>query len=111
MARPTSRRPSTNERRVEAVRDALRPVKDPELGLGIVDLGLIYGIAIQDGTATIRLTLTTPGCPLDEYFRKQIIERVQALEGIEDVTVELTFDPPWGPDRMDPTVRAALGMG
>ena len=94
-----------------AVRDALRPLKDPELGLSIVDLGLIYDLTVTEGHVHVLLTLTTPGCPLDEFFRTQIIEHAKRVPGVEDVEVQLTFDPPWGPDKMDPDVRAALGFG
>ena len=84
----------------EQVLDALRNVFDPELGMSVVELGLIYGIEIQDGAVTVTMTLTTPGCPIHESMSTWVREAVMKIPGVEDVTVTLTFDPPWTPDRI-----------
>jgi radical SAM protein len=84
----------------EPVVEALRAVLDPELGLSVVDLGLIYGIEVEGGVVSITMTLTTPGCPIHELMPEWVRAAVSALPGVERVEVRLTFDPPWSPDRM-----------
>ncbi len=84
----------------EQVLDALRPVIDPELGLTVVDLGLIYGIDIEGGRVAVTMTLTTPGCPIHDVMPAWIREAVLRIPGVEQVDVTLTFDPPWTPDRI-----------
>ena len=84
----------------EQVLDALRGVFDPELGMSVVELGLIYGIEIQKGAVTVTMTLTTPGCPIHESMSAWVREAVMKIPGVEDVSVTLTFDPPWTPDRI-----------
>ena len=84
----------------EQVIDKLRGCLDPELGVNIVDLGLIYGVNIEDSRIQVLMTLTTPGCPLDSYFVKDITTRLKSLKGISDVSVELTLEPPWDPSKM-----------
>ena len=79
---------------------ALRAVFDPELGLSVVELGLVYGITIERGVVAITMTLTTPGCPIHDVMPAWVREAVGALPGVERVDVTLTFDPPWTPDRM-----------
>jgi metal-sulfur cluster biosynthetic enzyme len=96
---------------VEAVNDALREVIDPELGLDFVELGLIYGIEISpDGAVSITYTLTTPGCPIGPQVAEQIDEFVSEIEGVTAVESELTFVPPWSPDRMSEDAKFALGF-
>lgn len=100
-------------------------VIDPELGINIVKLGLIYDVSIgqvqdqhqnQNQTRAqvhIVMTLTTPGCPLSAVFDRMVRDAMFGLEGIDadhDVTLELTFDPPWLPEMMDPEARAELGF-
>jgi metal-sulfur cluster biosynthetic enzyme len=92
------------------VRDALRQVIDPELGCNIVDLGLLYDIQISDGKVTVRMTLTTPGCPMQESLAWGVQSALLNLEGVETVDVELVWDPPWSPDRMTDEGRAQLGV-
>jgi metal-sulfur cluster biosynthetic enzyme len=86
----------------EQVRNALTEVLDPEIQIDIVNLGMVYGIDIsEDGKKVkITMTLTTMGCPAYDMLRDEIIERVGSFEGVEDVEVELTFDPPWDKDMM-----------
>lgn len=90
--------------------DKLRQCLDPELGVNIIDLGLIYGVSVEGSRVHVLMTLTTPGCPLDAYFTKDITSRLKTLKGILDVSVELTFDPPWGPTKMSPEGKDLLGF-
>ena len=96
---------------VEEVNDALREVIDPELGLDFVELGLIYGVEIDDaGAVRITYTLTTPGCPIGPQVEEQIREFVGEIEGVTAVDSELVFTPPWSPDRMSEDAKFALGF-
>lgn len=89
--------------------DALRRVVDPELGLGIVDLGLVYDARVEKGRAKIRMTTTTPACPIGAYLVEEIRWALLDLPDIVDVDLEITYDPPWSPDRMTETAKALLG--
>ena len=80
--------------------EKLKNCIDPELGINIVDLGLIYSVGIDDSRVNVLMTLTTPGCPLDSYFVKDITDKLKTLKGVRDVSVELTFEPPWSPTKM-----------
>lgn len=95
----------------DQVRAKLELVLDPELGVSIVDLGLIYGITVsKDGICTITMTLTTIGCPLFGQIQKEIEDQVMELDQIEDVKIELTFDPPWNTEKMTEEARIQLGL-
>jgi metal-sulfur cluster biosynthetic enzyme len=83
-----------------AVTQALRTVFDPELGMSVVELGLVYGIEIENGEVCVTMTLTAPGCPIHDVMPEWVREAVSKLPGVERVTVTLTFDPPWSPDRI-----------
>ncbi len=89
----------------DQVTAALRHVLDPELGMSVVDLGLIYRLDIAAGRVGITMTLTTPSCPLHDAIVGWVKAAVGTIPGVEDVAVVLTFEPPWTPDRID---RAAL---
>jgi metal-sulfur cluster biosynthetic enzyme len=94
----------------ELARRALRAVKDPELGLNIVDIGLVYDVAVtDDGVAHVKMTLTSPGCPAGAEITEDVKRTLMDLDGISDVDLELVWEPYWTPDRMDPRVRAFLG--
>ncbi|MFN0177547.1 MAG: metal-sulfur cluster assembly factor [Gemmatimonadales bacterium] len=94
----------------EIIRKALRGVKDPELGLNIVDIGLVYDIAVSDaGDAHIKMTLTSPGCPSGPEILEDVRVVAQQVEGVNSAEVELVWEPYWTPERMDPRVRAFLG--
>ncbi len=82
------------------VRHALEGVLDPELGLSVVALGLVYEIDVTAGGVRVTMTLTTPGCPIHDTMLAWVRRAVMAVPGVEDVEVILTFDPPWTPDRM-----------
>ena len=95
----------------DAVRKALRQVKDPELNLSIVDLGLVYDVAVQeDGDVDIKMSLTSPGCPSGPEIVGDAQRTVKALEGVKEVNVEIVWEPYWTPERIDPRVRAYLGL-
>lgn len=92
------------------VLDALREVEDPELGCNIVDLGLIYGVSVDQGNVTVRMTLTTQGCPMHDSLIYGAKVAVLKLDAVEDVDVELVWDPPWTPERMTDAGRTLLGV-
>lgn len=93
-----------------AVRKALRGVKDPELHLDIVVLGLIYDLKIDGGRVEVTMSLTSPGCPVAGELLEQARRAVESVPGVEHAEVELTFTPPWTAERINPTIRAALGL-
>ena len=80
---------------------SLRAVLDPELGMSIVDLGLVYGVEARDATVRVTMTLTTPGCPLHGAMTGWVRQAVMLVPGVESVEVQLTFDPPWTPERVE----------
>lgn len=95
----------------EAVQKALRQVKDPELNLSIVDLGLVYDVAVgEEGDVDIKMTLTSPGCPSGPEIVGDAQRVVKLLDGVKDVDVEIVWEPFWTPERIDPRVRAYLGL-
>ncbi len=94
----------------EQIIDKLKQCIDPELGINIVDLGLIYSINIEGSRVCVLMTLTTAGCPLESYFVKDISTKLKSLRGISDVTVEMTFDPPWNPSKMSAESKDVLGF-
>lgn len=101
---------------VEQVRAKLRECFDPELPCNIVDLGLVYGIALQPLAAdrvrvAVQMTLTSRECPLARQIAAQVQRKVQELDGVGEATVELVFDPPWDPARMNDEARRRLRLG
>lgn len=94
---------------VEDVEDALSNVIDPELGLDFVELGLIYGIEIDEGAVHVTFSLTTPACPIGPQVTEQIEEFVGELDGVTTVETAMVFTPPWSPDRMSEDAKFALG--
>ena len=95
----------------EALREALNAVEDPEIGMGIVDLGLVYDVAVdEEGAASVTYTLTSMGCPVGPLFEKEIREAVESMEGITAVDTRMTMQPPWGPDKMSEFAKSALGF-
>ena len=95
----------------EEVVEALRQVEDPELGMDIVDLGLFYGAEIEGPNVKINYTLTSMGCPAGAMFQEDIERVVKEIPGVEGVESDLTFDPPWTPDRMSDDAKFILGFG
>ncbi|GAB6932438.1 metal-sulfur cluster assembly factor [Calditerricola satsumensis] len=93
------------------VEDLLRQVVDPELGVNIVDLGLVYHIEITtEGDVTVTMTLTTPGCPLHEAMITGVEESLRRHPAVRDVRVQLVWSPPWTPERMSEAAKRQLGM-
>lgn len=90
--------------------EALRQVIDPELDCNIVDLGLVYGVECADGHATVTMTLTTPGCPMNEAISAGVEQALLALDGIDSVEVRIVWDPPWTPDRMSADAKRHVGF-
>ena len=91
------------------ITEALRDVIDPELGLDFVELGLVYGVEVEDGDVHVTFTLTSPGCPIGPQVTEQIREYVGELDGVENVESTMTFSPPWTPDMMSEDAKFALG--
>jgi len=94
----------------EVARNALRQVKDPELDLNIIDLGLVYGIDVEDGDVRVTMTLTSPGCPAGPMITNDAYRVLRALEGVKDVNIDIVWEPYWTPERIDPKVRALMGL-
>ncbi len=95
----------------DLVREALREnVIDPEIGINIVDLGLVYDVKIEDSTAEITMTLTTPMCPLGPYIDSEVRTALQGLPGVEDTKVNLVWTPPWDPSKMSEEAKLELGF-
>jgi metal-sulfur cluster biosynthetic enzyme len=96
----------------EAVMEALMPIQDPEIHLGIVDLGLIYDVRVDDDNIVdVTFTLTTPACPLGPMLIAQIQDAIMDVEGVRDVNVDLTFSPPWDPRIMaSDDIKMQLGI-
>ena len=95
----------------EEIFDALRAVEDPELGMDIVELGLLYDVEVEDGRVHVLFTLTSMGCPVGPMLEEQIRDVVAAMPGVEQVESELTWDPPWSPERMSDDAKFILGFG
>lgn len=102
--------PTPKEKRTQNYWALLNNIIDPEVGIGVVDLGLIYDVAIKDGSATVTMTLTSMGCPVGPSIMQQIKEEVEQFPGVKKATVNLVWDPVWTPDRIDPDVRVMLSV-
>lgn len=94
----------------EEVLEALHDVYDPEIPVNVVDLGLIYGVEVDDGNVDVRMTLTFAGCGMGPYIAQQAEWRIAEMDGVEDVNVELTFEPPWTPDLITEDGKKLLGL-
>ena len=95
---------------VDRVKLALRRVKDPELNLNILDLGLIYDIAVEGNDIKVDMSLTSPGCPSGPEIMAEAEQQLKALDGVGAVSMNLVWSPPWTPERIEPRVRAYLGF-
>ena len=94
----------------KAVRDALKTVKDPELNIDLVTLGLVYDIRVEGSAVKAMISLTTPMCPAAGEIVDQARLAIAKVDGVEKAEVDLTFDPPWTPERISPLIRSALGI-
>ena len=95
----------------DEVLEVLRQVEDPELGMDIVDLGLLYDVEIEGSKVKVLYSLTSMGCPAGPLIAGDIDRAAREVPGVEDVDLELTFDPPWTPDRMSDDAKFILGFG
>jgi len=94
----------------DQVRLALRKVKDPELNLNIMDLGLVYDVLVEDATVVINMTLTSPGCPAGPQIMTDAERVVRGMPGVADVVMNLVWEPYWTPEKIEPRVRAYMGL-
>ena len=88
------------------IADALKHVIDPEVGINIVDLGLVYDIQIEDDTVALALTMTTPACPMSSYIKRHAATMLDGVPGVERVQIDLVWEPPWSPAMIEPEIRA-----
>ena len=95
----------------EQVVDALRAVEDPELGMDIVELGLVYDVEVAGPRVKVLYSLTSMGCPAGPLIQQNVEETVKAMPEVEDVQTELTWDPPWTPEKMSDDAKFILGFG
>ena len=94
----------------QAVIDIMKNVYDPEIPVNVVDLGLVYGVEVDEGDVHVLMTLTAPGCGMGPMIAQQAEWAISELEGVEDVEVEMTFDPPWNPDLITEDGKKLLGI-
>jgi len=94
----------------EQILEALKNVHDPELGINIVDLGLVYGVDLQGSTVHVTYTLTTMGCPIGPLIEAEMRKFLSGVEGVEEVEAEMVLRPPWTPEMMSEEAKAALGF-
>ncbi|MCH7652104.1 MAG: metal-sulfur cluster assembly factor [Chloroflexi bacterium] len=95
---------------MDEVYEALREVYDPEIPINVVDLGLIYDVKLDEGNVDVKMTLTFAGCGMGPYIAQQAEWRLAELEGVEDINVEMVFDPPWSPDQITEEGKKQLGL-
>ena len=95
---------------VDQAKIALRRVKDPELNLNIVDLGLVYDVRVEGATIDVDMSLTAPGCPSGPEIMGEAEQQLRTLPGVENVRMNLVWSPVWTPERIEPRVRAYLGF-
>lgn len=107
---PTTNSPEAAPPTADQVKLALRKVKDPELNLNIIDLGLVYDIAVDNSDVQIDMTLTSPGCPAGPQIMGDVERAVRAMPGVRDVTINLVWQPFWSPELIEPRVRAYMGL-
>ena len=94
----------------EDIYEALKSVYDPEIPVNVVDLGLVYDVQVNDSDVYVQMTLTFPGCGMGPYIGQQAEWAIQELDGVEEVQIEMVFDPPWGPELISEEARAQLGI-
>jgi metal-sulfur cluster biosynthetic enzyme len=95
----------------EQVWSALKQVYDPEIPVNIVDLGLIYGVAVDGDNVHVKMTMTARGCPMHTYMTRDAKQKIEAVEGVKQADVELVWDPPWSPERLTEAGKKSLGWG
>ncbi|MCJ2555170.1 MAG: iron-sulfur cluster assembly protein [Candidatus Thermoplasmatota archaeon] len=95
----------------QEVMDVLKKCYDPEIPINVVDLGLIYGVDIEDGKVKVSMTLTSPGCPMHTMISEDIQRKLLKLEDLDEAEVEVVWEPPWNPEKMTETAKKMLGWG
>ncbi len=94
----------------EDIYEALKSVYDPEIPVNVVDLGLVYDVQVNESDVYVQMTLTFPGCGMGPYIGQQAEWAIQELDGVEEVQIEMVFDPPWSPELISEEARAQLGI-
>jgi FeS assembly SUF system protein len=94
----------------EEIVTALKDCYDPEIPINVWDLGLVYDINIEDGSVSIKMTLTAPGCMMGGIIAEEVKAKIKAVNGVKDAKVDLVFDPPWTPDKMSQEAKAQMGI-
>lgn len=94
----------------EEVMKALENVIDPELGMNVVELGLVYDVKVKNDMVEVDMTLTSPGCPIAPQIMEDAEENIKSVKGVKKARVEFTFDPPWTPEKMSEEARLRLGI-
>ena len=101
---------STSTLTKENVLEALKDVFDPEIPVNVVDLGLVYDLKVDEGDVDVKMTLTFAGCGMGPYISQQAEWRIAEMDDVEDVNVEMVYDPPWTPDMISEEGKAQLGL-
>ncbi len=94
----------------DTVLEALKDVYDPEIPVNVVDLGLVYDCSVDDGDVFVKMTLTFAGCGMGPYIAQQAEWRIAEMDGVEDVEVEMVYEPPWSPDMITEDGKSQLGL-
>ena len=94
----------------EDILETLKTVYDPEIPVNVVDLGLVYDVQVNDNDVYVQMTLTFPGCGMGPYIAQQAEWAIQDMEGVEEVEIEMVFEPPWSPDLISEEAKAQLGL-
>ena len=102
--------PQTSTLTKEDVMEALKEVYDPEIPVNVVDLGLVYDCHVDGGDVNVKMTLTFPGCGMGPYIAQQAEWRIAEIDEVEDVEVEMVYEPPWSPDLISEDGKAQLGL-
>jgi FeS assembly SUF system protein len=95
---------------MEDIVKALKECYDPEIPVNVWDLGLIYDVNVDGEKVHVKMTLTAPGCPMHTFISREVKEKLQSISGVKEATVEVVWDPPWSPDKMNPDAKAQLGI-
>lgn len=95
---------------MEDIVKALKECYDPEIPVNVWDLGLIYNVNVDGEKVHVKMTLTAPGCPMHTFISREVKEKLQSISGVKEATVEVVWDPPWSPDKMNPEAKAQLGI-
>ena len=95
---------------MEEIVKALKECYDPEIPVNVWDLGLIYDVSVDGDKVHVKMTLTAPGCPMHAFISRDVKEKLQSISGVKEATVEVVWDPPWSPDKMNPQAKAQLGI-